>query len=249
MPSVIDLTGDSGRPRRIVPPAVLQAHHLMPQLPMPMPSPVPGPAYGPRDPSARLGGHRFTGSLALDILAKRRLPPRPPAPPRPAVARSPFLPFPPRYRAPRAGGYPRGRGMVGRRPAGYGRLTKNQLHGRGEHYVYKSRRKKRLFDSSGSYSAVRKSTRRKRSPAAKKTRRKSTRAGRRKRPLRRTADGGRGRLRSASKLAHAGGTRHVRTSAVTAANARTAAELVRLASALRQSSERRLRSSSRVRRE
>lgn len=244
MPSVIDLTGDSNRPRRVPAPALLQPHHLFPA----MPAPAPGPVFGPRAPSARLGGHRFTGSLALDILAKRRPPPRPAAPPRPLPLRPPPLAFPPRTRAPRAGGF-RGRGPVGRRPAGHGRLTKNQLHGRGEHYVYKSRRRKRLFDSAGSYSAVRKRSVRKRKTVATKARRGKGASKRRgKRPAVGRVSGGRSRLRSASKLAHAGGTRHVRTSAITAANARTAAELVRLASALRQSSERRLRrSSSRIR--
>ena len=246
MPSVIDLTGR--RPRRIpAQPGIIDltgapAHAMLQAGDISNP-----PMYGPTLPSARLGGHRFTGSTALDILAKRRLPPRPhtthlaplpratpPGAPAPQKAPAPYR-FPKRAIG--------GGGRAGKK------ITKNQLHGRGEHYVYKSRRKKRYFDSAGSYSlASDKKKKKKRaeesSESSTKTEKK-TKKKRRRRTKRVSAEQrayGPDALVSASKQRHTdGGTRKVGRRTLHARRSRTTADLIKIASALRQSAEERLR--------
>lgn len=188
MYSVIDLT--SGAVPR---PAVLR------------PSDIPVPL---NPATARLGGHRFTGSLAADILARRPLPARPKPAALPPV-RAPPVPKPQKL-----GGYFGARGKPRK-------VSKNQLHGRGSGYVYKRRgARKRFFDSAGSYSA-----------GPKKKKSKSSTSSRTRAPRTRAKKAG-GKTSTA---------RRRKRVATGADKARTTAELVRIASVLRQSSEARLR--------
>ena len=216
MHSVIDLTGR--RPRRI--PATVPGPGVIDLTSGAVPAPRVMRASDilPAGPTARLGGHRFTGSLAADILARRPLS-RPAHTPH--LLRNPPKPLP-AARPPKA---PKLGGMFG--PRGKPRkVTKNQLHGRGSGYTYKRRQsRRRFFDSAGSYSAGGPS--KKRAVAPKKAPGEAKKRG----AKRRAARAGKGRRKRAVPKTD---------------RARTTADLVKIAAALRRSSEARLRRMSAV---